>query len=228
MVIISIMAIMTGVLVSNRRGFNQSILLTSLAYDVAISIREAQVSGISVKGFTETLGGNTTTSFDRGYGIHLHEDSVGSTIVRYSVFVDGSNGQPANKRLERIGRTPPDAADETIIKPFVLGGGYWFSFCGHSRTDAAANFYRYCSDFADSQSQVPNTTIDSLNITFSRPDPDAFFVLEQATSGATPTLNSYDRTFLDKVRVTVHSPSGAVRHIVVYSNGQVAVCQNQC
>ena len=74
---------------------------------------EAQVSGISVKGFTETLGGNTATSFDRGYGIHLHEDSVGSTILRYAVFVDGSNGQPADKRLERLARIPPDAADET-------------------------------------------------------------------------------------------------------------------
>jgi prepilin-type N-terminal cleavage/methylation domain-containing protein len=228
MVVVAVMAIMTGILVSNRRGFNQSILLTNLAYDVAISIREAQVSGISVKGFTETLNSVTSTSFDRGYGIHFHEDSVGSTIIRYAVFVDGSNGQPTDKRLERTTRNPPDAGDETIIKPFVLGGGYWFSFCGHLRTQAQSTQYDVCSDFQASNSVIPNTSIEELNITFSRPDPDAYFVLEQRNAAGVLVSPPLDRTTMDKVRVTLHSPSGAMRHILIYSNGQVAVCQNQC
>src|SRR6185369_4435025 len=46
---VAIFVYMTGLLVAKYGNFNQSVLLTDLAYDVALTIRTAQTYGLSVK-----------------------------------------------------------------------------------------------------------------------------------------------------------------------------------
>ncbi len=50
-------------MLANHERFNSSILLDSLAYDIALSIREAQVYGLSVRGIN--------ADFQVGYGVAL-------------------------------------------------------------------------------------------------------------------------------------------------------------
>jgi len=63
---ISIFAMMTALVVAKYGTFNQSVLLTNLAYDMALTIRTAQTYGVSVRqeggGFKYPYG----VSFDAG------------------------------------------------------------------------------------------------------------------------------------------------------------------
>src|SRR3990167_3654568 len=51
MVVVTIMTLLTGVFLFQQRQFDSTTLLRSLAYSVALSIREAQTYGLSVRSF---------------------------------------------------------------------------------------------------------------------------------------------------------------------------------
>ena len=79
-VVASIFVLITTIILVKHSGFNSSTVLGSLAYDIALSIRQAQVFGLAVREFRE--GGSAT--FDTGYGVHF--DS--STPKSYILFAD--------------------------------------------------------------------------------------------------------------------------------------------
>jgi prepilin-type N-terminal cleavage/methylation domain-containing protein len=79
LVSIGIFAIITSVAVVNQSNFNGSILLTNLAYEIGLSIREAQVYGITVRGTTLDA-----TKFDSGYGMRFDI----TTPTKYYLFED--------------------------------------------------------------------------------------------------------------------------------------------
>ena len=74
LVCIAIIGILSGVVLAQYKSFNSSILLRDLAYDIALSTRQAQVYGISVR--------STGGSFQYAYGMHF---TLGN---QYTLFVD--------------------------------------------------------------------------------------------------------------------------------------------
>lgn len=93
LVSIGIFMMMTALLVSKYGNFNSSVLLTNVAYDVALAIRQAQTYGVSVKGFQNDP--NDPATFDKAYGIHLSTVASdcgvagGSTKSSFILFADG-------------------------------------------------------------------------------------------------------------------------------------------
>ncbi|HEU5114397.1 MAG TPA: prepilin-type N-terminal cleavage/methylation domain-containing protein [Candidatus Paceibacterota bacterium] len=81
LVSIAIFTVITTIAVYNNGQFNGSVLLTNLAYEIALSIRQAQYYGISVRQ-------NTAQNFDSGYGI----DFKTSSPTSYTLFEDKSSG----------------------------------------------------------------------------------------------------------------------------------------
>ena len=75
----SIMVLITTVVLVNHSAFGGNILVGALAYDVGLSIRQAQVFGLSVREF-----GTGTGVFDVGYGVHFDIDNATS----YQIFAD--------------------------------------------------------------------------------------------------------------------------------------------
>ncbi len=73
LVTISIFVILTGVVLFNQSKFNGTILLTNLAYDTALTIRQAQNYGINVKEFND--------SNQYAYGVHFATSSTKSFIL---------------------------------------------------------------------------------------------------------------------------------------------------
>lgn len=73
------MVIITTVVLVNHSRFSGNILVGNLAYDVALSIRQAQVFGLSVREF-----GVGTGQFGIGYGTHF--DATAPTS--YRIFAD--------------------------------------------------------------------------------------------------------------------------------------------
>ena len=65
---IGIFVLMTTLLVAKYGNFNQSVLLTNLVYDVALSVRTAQTFGLSVTKSDATSG---NSQFQYPYGVHF-------------------------------------------------------------------------------------------------------------------------------------------------------------
>ncbi len=76
-VVMGIITVITTIALANNSRFNGTIFLSNLAYDVALSIREAQVYGLSVK----ELRSAGATTFDVGYGVTFSLSSPSSYIL---------------------------------------------------------------------------------------------------------------------------------------------------
>ena len=74
LVVSAIIVIVSGIILVNNNRFGGVIQLENLAYDVALSIRQAQVYGISVQRF-----GSST--FSAGYGVHFDISSPNTYIT---------------------------------------------------------------------------------------------------------------------------------------------------
>ena len=70
MVSVSIFAFMTALLVAKYGNFNQSVLLTNLAYDIGLTIRTAQTYGLSVRRLE-----SGAAPFQYAYGVHISNNS---------------------------------------------------------------------------------------------------------------------------------------------------------
>lgn len=80
LVSIGIFTIITTVAVFNHAQFNNSVLLTNLAYEIALSVRQAQFYGITVRQSTASPG-----AFDSGYGVRF---DLGVSNTQYSLYED--------------------------------------------------------------------------------------------------------------------------------------------
>lgn len=85
LVTISIFVILTGVVLFNQNKFNSTILLTNLAYDTALTIRQAQTYGINIKEFVTP--GNTSEF--KPYGVYFTYDEKTSFILFVDIDEDG-------------------------------------------------------------------------------------------------------------------------------------------
>ena len=107
LVVTGIFIVITGVVLSNNAQFNNSVLLGNAAYDIALSVRQAQVYGLS----TQSHQGQ----FQVGYGIHF------ASPTQYLLFADLDSEN--NKRY--------DAGVDQVVSQFTLGRGHTIKrFCG--------------------------------------------------------------------------------------------------
>ena len=111
-VVSAIILIMTAFVLFQQSKFNSATLLRSLTYSMALSVRQAQVYGTSLRGFVS--GGGTT--FGSGYGVHF---LAAGTPYRYYLFADSAGGD---------GQRAPGGGEDVIPpSPFTLGNGYALS-----------------------------------------------------------------------------------------------------
>jgi prepilin-type N-terminal cleavage/methylation domain-containing protein len=81
-VTVGIFAFIAVAIFVRNSSFNSSIILTNLAYEVALSIRQAQVYGLSVREFDPG-----SDRFDSGYGVNFNANNK----VNYIFFADTDN-----------------------------------------------------------------------------------------------------------------------------------------
>ncbi len=156
MVVIALFTIITVAALMNHARFGESILATNLAYDIALSFREAQSYGIAVREPSSDAG-----TFSFPYGLHF---SGGDSFV----FFADRNG---NRRYE--GNDAPGAK----VYRFERGSRIE-SLCG-APEDGAPEFRRF-----DVEGKViSGGGISYLDITFKRPVPDAVFVTDLNNAG---------------------------------------------
>ena len=107
MVVGAIFALLSAIVLANNSRFGNVIVLQNLAHDIGLTIREAQIYGISVKrcDSTKVTGCTTANQFKLAYGMHFTENAA-----TYELFAD----------LDANGAYSPG---ETI-KGMTIAGGY--------------------------------------------------------------------------------------------------------
>ncbi len=141
----AVIAIISGVLLISNSRFGGSVLLENLAYDIALTVRQAQVYGISVQRFG-------TNTFSAAYGVHFDTSSASSqtTFVTFADAgtADGLYDQPGTSEL---------------VQATSLERGFRIAkLC----TPAGANLA------ACTTSGNPGVSV--VDIVFKRPEPDAW------------------------------------------------------
>ena len=95
LVTLSIFTVISGVVLARYKDFSGGIILSNLAYEVAITIRQAQVYGLSVK---NTL--TPTSNFNLPYGIHLPGPVSNSFVFFADVDGDGYDSGESGESIE--------------------------------------------------------------------------------------------------------------------------------
>ncbi len=154
LVSIAIFIIITSVAVWNNSQFNSTILLTDLGYEIALSVRQAQVYGITVKAPASCISSsNCPASLSGGFGSGYGIDFDMNSSTSYILFEDGKTG----------------AAPDHIYQPseqlenFAIGRGY--------------SIARICVPGISSH-------ISTLAVSFIRPEPEAFVSINGATASS--------------------------------------------
>ena len=149
-VVSAIILVISSFIIFNQAKFNSSTLLRSLAYNIALSVRQAQVYGTSVFGVQS--GGQIVHA--PAYGVSFFSGDS----THYVLFSDLTPGDRSYA-----------AASAHAIKTFALGKGYTITkFCATTPTSV-----QYCS--TDS-----TNSLTYLTIYFKRPSPDAYFETNRA------------------------------------------------
>lgn len=149
--VIAIIAILTFMVLGNYNAFGGQTILRTLAYDMALSLREAQTFGVSVRR-------TDLSTFAAGYGIHYST----SDNRRYSLYADTyvqSGGISVLAGTSGGDGLFLDPREE--VRKFTFGNGYTIKqLCV---TTSAETCYPM------STTGTPHT----LDILFKRPEPDA-------------------------------------------------------
>jgi prepilin-type N-terminal cleavage/methylation domain-containing protein len=190
---VTIFALMTTLVVSKYGSFNQTILLTNLAYDVALTIRNAQTYGLNVKSRPTASSPYTTdsTAYQYAYGVHFDKTT---TIA--------ASGNPYNRQMIffsdiQDNQTYTPGQNEEIATYVLKGGSVIDGICVKKVTDTTSSA---CTE-----------SVDSLSITYKRPDPDAIFTDPNVIYA----------------EITVKASNGLKRTIGVRKEGQIIVYRNK-
>ena len=106
LVVCAIIIVVSGILLANNNKLGGQVTLENFAYDVALTLRQAQVYGIAVNRFG-------TNNFSAGYGIHFQL----SNPTTYILFAD----------TEGNGLYDPNASPSEIIQTENISQGFQIS-----------------------------------------------------------------------------------------------------
>ena len=206
LVVLAIIVVITAIVFAGNTLFNRSLTLINTTYDVALSIRQAQVFGVSSRTFNATQ--NT------GYGIHFNR----TTNLTYLMYADtypapgnAANCHCANAACAALPDAKPgncayDAVyggnQSELVTQYTLGAGVTISdFCGPDSSNTT-----HCANTGSSD-------LAALDIVFVRPNEQAI-LYGRTSAGASYQLSS----------ATIYlNASGSQRCVQVTSFGQVSV-----
>ncbi len=177
-VVLTIMIVISSLVLARYSAFDSTTILTNLSYDIALSLREAQLYSIGVReGGESELGKNEADTFSFAYGVRFGDNPTGESYLFYEDQWDTDGNSPSD------GRYNPGFG----IKEYTLRRGHTIKdFCGINGS------VKTCS-----------AEIDALDISFKRPNPDAIIydtqgvryseaeITIQSREGATKKVHVY-------------------------------------
>ena len=198
LVTLSIFAVTTGIVMTSQGKFDNSVLLTNTAYDIAITIRQAQTYGVNVK---ESLVSNKYNP----YGVRFDLSISDGDNKRFNLFEDSLTVNNIHNNIQD-GNFICTSSDEECVNSYKLKRGHYIkSICvGTNESDCDTN--------------AINTS--RLDISFVRPNPEA--VILGVISGIPDTFSSTNPRKFAKIVIS-SADDTAKRSIVVTKVGQIYV-----
>ncbi len=200
LVVVAIFSVIMGVALFNQAGLNSNIMITNLAYETALAVREAQTYGISVKSTSPTAS-PSDINFDKGYGVYF-DTSTAASQYQFIVFGDSNADNTYTQ-----GYVPSELQSLYEIKN--QRGNKITRIC-LGNTDAGSNVIIPCN--GNSSKKVSN-----LSIIFKRPNPEAAFWVTDSFGIATRVTNG------PAVIVVNNADNSNCRAIIVEVTGQIRV-----
>jgi competence protein ComGC len=202
MVALTIYILIALLLLANQDKFNDSISLTDLAYDVALSIRQAQTYSYAVT----SNSGNASSEFQNYFGVHLTSANTTSFII-FSAPIVGSDYIAGFGAINTNAPAPYiSSAHPVTVSIYNLQNGYRIgAFC----ENPGANQQCWYAGGGSGSGSASST----LDIEFQRPNTNAIIYFN-ASVATTPVPNA---------AIELQSPTGDADWIEVYQSGDIEV-----
>jgi len=195
LVVLAIVMVITASVLVSSNQFNGSILLRSLASQIGLSMREAQLYGVSVKQVT-VAGASGEQQFNSTYGVYVNAATVYQPKGTYYLFAD----------VNQNGVYDPGEEVET----FHLQNGFTISnICAESGTTYSCS--HDCSFTPPAGTSCTASPFNWLTVSFTRPDPNANFATDAGAGNYTGAL------------LVVKAPSGGTRMVSVSKTGLISI-----
>lgn len=211
LVALAIFGIVTTFVLLAYRKVNNELRTTSLAYEVALSFREAQSYGVSVR--AEQAGKLISEELDSAYGLHFEQKSEQDSQSKnyYVLFVDKKRDKETKFGGETLRYDGSEdasgcisAEDSECVSIFKIGEGNFIKkFCG-VKLDGGIEECNTSTNFP----------ITELDVSFQRPNPDA--IIETNLSYREP--NRYKGA-----KIYLNSGQDIGRTVEVGTAGQISI-----
>ena len=192
---------LTGVVLLNKNNFDNAELLHNFAYDVALTIRQAQSYAVNVQ--ENSVGG-----FSSKYGVFFNTSDTGSNtnFIFFNDFnilgtSDGNHQYDIGNSEGSVTQCPTTSE---CIQKYAIKNGLYIS--------------HMCVGIDESSCNQSNGTVDNMVVLFSRPSFTANIYVPHSITQPTPTPTY--------AKITLSSPSGASESVVITGIGQVYVKKN--
>lgn len=193
LVTISMFVIITGVVLVNSNQFDNTILLNNFAYDVALTVKQAQSYGVNVR---ESVAG----AFDSYYGVYFDKRANIGSNTSFALFDYtplNPNGPIDLSILSGIDiKQSCSAYPDNCLQKYTMRRGIYIKNICSGENESTCSYY------------------DRLIVMFKRPSLSAKIFAFNGTD--TPQLMNY-------VKINLSSPSNASSSIVITSAGQIYV-----
>lgn len=193
LVVLAIFALVMGVALFNQAGLNSNIMITNLAYETALAVREAQAYGISVKATPLNSGLN----FDKGYGAYFDMDNP----MQFVVFSDADDN-----KVYTIGSLPSEL--QSLYEVKNQRGNRITAICV-GNDSAVPGSTSPCTD-------VSTNKVSKLSIMFKRPNPESTFFtstngIDFSKSDKSPAVIVVNNTEKNNCRAIIVEVTGQIR-----------------
>jgi hypothetical protein len=197
------MMVVTSAVLFKQTKFSSDILITNMAYEVALTIKDAAVAGLSSRA-------SSTILFKNGYGVHFEPAPGGGSPSSFIEFFDVSPD---------VGLTQPVEDDQNGLDHFYSV----LDVASRDKVDKVISLTQgqtikqYCAKRASNLWNCGPSAGYVLNIVYVRPNPDAHITMGTIGSG-------WDRETYSEAKIVVQSGLGdKCRTVSVTISGQVSV-----
>jgi prepilin-type N-terminal cleavage/methylation domain-containing protein len=207
-VVAAIILVVTAVVFTSNSNFSRTLLVTGAAYDIALSLRNAQTYGLGTRA--------SSGISNAGYGIHFDK----ATPASYFMFNDSSPSTVGKVGVPGVCQPIPGSPQDPT-RPDAYAGDCMYS----AGSDAVVTSYALNNAMRISNICAYSTSwqcfgggLTWFDIVFTRPN-------------GTPVMTAYVTNSLVPATagcITVSSVQGTSRYLAIHTNGQILAATSSC
>lgn len=202
MVVLAIITVITTIAITSQSEFNRSVILANTAYDVALTLRSTETFGLGSRAAGATA--------NAGYGMHFDRSLPGEFTVFADTYPGPSTSSVCHPTLDasapsaQPGNCIYDPEQGERIITYKLNNGITIS-----------NFCTY----ALGSWSCATGNLSTLDIVFSRPNPDPFVSVNGQYSSSYPVTQTC---------LAFTSTGGGARYVSVAASGAITATATSC